>query len=168
MSIAPEFAVGWRDLTCELTPGQIESLEDLEHDCQTGRLTGLGDAPLSDDEIDRLLLDLARKDVESSLRAMMFGGVQLPSGAVHSEDWEGGDSPYRVIFGAERGVAGHRATVRAAAIQFTDGRVDDGQLVEAPSLTVLYADDELSSGQARELAAVLLEAADELDRWGSE
>ena len=72
--------------------------------------------------------------------------------------------PYRVIFGANRGVTDHRACVSAGAVQFADGRIDDGQIA-TPSISVSHADF-LASDQARELAALLLEAADEMDGWG--
>ena len=57
--------------------------------------------------------------------------------------------------------------VQTSAIQFADGRIDDGGIV-APSVMICHAGYNgrgLSSTQARELAAVLLEAADELDGW---
>ena len=96
----------------------------------------------------------------------IISGVPLPAGAIMVGDWQarGPEMPYRVIFGANRGVTDHRAQVSAGAIQFADGRIDDGQIA-TPSISVSHADP-LTSDQARELAALLLEAADELDEWG--
>jgi hypothetical protein len=56
-------------------------------------------------------------------------------------------------------------TVQATAVQFTDGSIDDGTLYEAPS--VYLGDDALSSSQARELAAALIESADEVGGWAA-
>ena len=92
--------------------------------------------------------------------------VPLPAGIVAAKGWQDSglrELPYRVIFGAHRDVTDHKARVYTSAIQFADGRIDDG-LIEAPSLAVSDADS-LTSDQARELAALLLEAADELDGW---
>ena len=79
-----------------------------------------------------------------------------------------GDSPlpYRILFGELRGVDGFhidRVSVQPTAVQFADGRIDDGSVHEPPH--VYLGDDGLTSLQARELAAVLLEAAAQLDGW---
>ncbi len=52
-----------------------------------------------------------------------------------------------------------------SAVQFADGRIDDGSVHAAPD--VYLGDDPLSSVQARELAAALIETADEVDRWSA-
>ena len=44
-------------------------------------------------------------------------------------------------------------------------RVDDGSVHEAPH--VYIGDDALTSAQARELAAALIQTADEIDRWAA-
>ena len=54
-------------------------------------------------------------------------------------------------------------TVQATAIQFADGRIDDGGVHEPPRVNL--GDDALTSVQDRELAAALIETADEVDRW---
>jgi hypothetical protein len=56
-------------------------------------------------------------------------------------------------------------SVQPTAIQFSDGRVDDGSVHEPPH--VYLADNALTAAQARELAATLIEAADEVDGWAS-
>jgi hypothetical protein len=97
-----------------------------------------------------------------------YPNVPLPTGVAAVDDWHPNDPlPYRVVLGAGRGVTDHNAVVQTVAIQFADGRIDDGR-IEAPTVTISRADYNgrgLSSTQARELAAVLLEAADELDGW---
>lgn len=84
----------------------------------------------------------------------------LPAGTGAADEWLGGT---RVIFRAERGVAGHPVWVRTAAIQRQDGTIDTDpkRELDRPHVTVRCA-DVLSAGQARRLAATLLEAADEL------
>jgi hypothetical protein len=74
--------------------------------------------------------------------------------------------PYRLLFGELRNTASVKHTeVQASAIQFADGRIDDGSVHEAPH--VYLGDDALTSTQARELAAALIETADEVDRWAA-
>ena len=71
------------------------------------------------------------------------------------------------MLGEGRGVTDHNVVVHTVAIQFADGRIDDGR-IKAPTVTISHAGYNgrgLSSTQARELAARLLEAADELDGW---
>ena len=70
--------------------------------------------------------------------------------------------PYRVVYGRPRGIDLENLPVGTTAIQFSDGTVDDGSVHEPPHV---YLDDRsLTSAQARGLAALLLEAADEVDR----
>ena len=94
--------------------------------------------------------------------------VALPTGAAAFFEWRPHEPlPYRVVLGANRGVADHNVVVHTSAIQFADGRIDDGGVV-APRVTISHAcynGRGLSSTQARKLAARLLEAADELDGW---
>ena len=161
MSIAPEYPAAWRDLSRELTTRQISGLEAIERDLDGGEVRRGGDE-LSDFEKASLLVRLARKDVVSNVWAVMLAEVKPPAGAVPA-DWEG-DGPHRAVFGADRCIDGHRAEVQTTAFQLADGRVDDGSLVEAPTVTVADAVD-LSSRQAREVAAALLQAADEIDGW---
>jgi hypothetical protein len=62
--------------------------------------------------------------------------VPLPTGAAAFFDWRPNDPlPYRVVLGAGRGVTGHKVVVQTSAIQFADGRIDDGGIV-APSITI--------------------------------
>jgi hypothetical protein len=97
-----------------------------------------------------------------------YPNVPLPTGVAAVFDWRPNDPlPYRVVLGANRAVTDHKVVVQTCAIQFADGRIDDGGIV-APSVTVSHAcynGRGLSSSQTRELAARLLEAADELDGW---
>ena len=65
-----------------------------------------------------------------------------------------------------RGVEGRNVTVWSTAVQWSNGIIDDGR-VEAPSIFVDIDcwENGLTSAQARELAAVLLECADKIDGW---
>jgi hypothetical protein len=92
--------------------------------------------------------------------------VPVPPGA-RPDTWQD-DSPlpYRVLLGEVRGIDGvdiDRVCVQPTAVQFSDGRVDDGSAHEPPQ--VYLNDYGLTSAQARELAAVLVDAADEVDGW---
>jgi hypothetical protein len=91
--------------------------------------------------------------------------IPLPAGVVLVDDWQADDpQPYRVVMGADRGIDGHDLRVRPSAIQFADGRIDDGH-IERLAIHVDDCDRTLTAAQARELAAVLLAAADEVDGW---
>ena len=88
--------------------------------------------------------------------------VPLPTDVVAASDWQANDPlPYRIILGEDRGITNHKMAVHTVAIQFADGRIADGRIKAA----IVYSGQGLSSTQARELAAALLEAADQLDRW---
>ena len=61
-----------------------------------------------------------------------------------------------VLFGEVRGIDGvdtDRVTVQPTAIQFADGRIDDGSAHEPPH--VYLGDDGLTAMQASELASLL-------------
>jgi hypothetical protein len=75
--------------------------------------------------------------------------------------------PYRFVCGPYRTVADHAVGVSIHAFQFADGSIARRWASEAPGMAVLNGDRDtgllLNSDQARELAAVLLAAADEID-----
>ena len=90
--------------------------------------------------------------------------VPLPDGAVFGDIWEG-DDPERVVTGPRRGITDAETIIWTSAIQRADGRIAP----EHPDRPLVHidqcADIGLNSDQARELASVLLETADEVDRW---
>ena len=95
--------------------------------------------------------------------------VPIPAGVDGPDDWQDdAPMPYRVLFGELRSIDGgtNYTTVQATAVQFADGRTDDGSAHEPPH--VYLGDDGLTSTQARELAAALIETADEVDRWAEQ
>jgi hypothetical protein len=90
----------------------------------------------------------------------------IPAG-FRADEWQNDTPlPYRVLFGELRGVEGvdiNHVNVQPTAVQFSDGRIDDGSVHEPPH--VYLWDDALTTKQARELAALLIEAADQIDGW---
>jgi hypothetical protein len=96
--------------------------------------------------------------------------LPAPDGA-EADVWEDDTpQPYRVLYGASRGVVDRPdVIIQSTALQYPDGRIDDGSVLEAPQVYVEVnaAHNGLSGGQTRELAARLLEAADEVDGWVS-
>lgn len=146
MTTTPEnTAATWRDLADQLTAEQAAQLEDSDKGYRYRAMLPQpqwSTDPRSRRDIDKLLLSRARGHARDNLVAEMIGPVDLPARMAIFDIWQEGDpQPYRVILGKYRTIPGHTARVSTAAIQFADG-----------------------SDDARELAAVLLEAADELDR----
>jgi hypothetical protein len=90
--------------------------------------------------------------------------VPPPVGAVFADIWEVEDPLQRLVIGAYRGVTGLVTHVWTSAIQWADGGI--AQQPDPPRVHI-GGDIELSSDQARELAAALLEAADEIDQWAA-
>jgi hypothetical protein len=94
--------------------------------------------------------------------------VPVPPGARPDAWQDDSPLPYRVLLGEVRSIDGLHVdvvNVQVTAIQFSDGRVDDGSVHEPPH--VYLRDDALTTTQARDLAAVLIEAADTVDRWAA-
>jgi hypothetical protein len=94
--------------------------------------------------------------------------VPVPAGARPDAWHDDSPLPCRLLLGECRGINGvntDHVSVQPTAIQFSDGRIDDGSVHEPPH--VYLADNALTTTQARELAATLIEAADEVDGWAS-
>jgi hypothetical protein len=91
--------------------------------------------------------------------------VPVPAGAEDDGTWEDDEpQPYRVIYGVPRGVVGHELTLQTSALQYADGSINTTDDPPRVSLDI-HEDDGLTSAQARDLAASLIEAADEVDGW---
>lgn len=96
--------------------------------------------------------------------------IPLPAGAVSGDrDWsDWGGYAVRLIRGSNRiicDVNGKRvAMIRTVGVQRSDGSVDDGD-ENYPTVDICLLRGEFGRDQARELAAVLLQAADEMDGW---
>ncbi|HEY6576795.1 MAG TPA: hypothetical protein VI029_18115 [Mycobacterium sp.] len=87
-----------------------------------------------------------------------------PPGSGFVDTWEAGGGDRRVVLGIKHTVTDCDVTVSTSCIQYLDGRIDDGSGDECPRM---YIDQsvELNSDQARELAALLLELAKQIDGW---
>ncbi len=92
--------------------------------------------------------------------------VPLPAGAEHGDTWEG-PGPRRVIMGPDRRITDSDVYIWTSAIQQADGQIAP-ENPEPPQVHIEETGDVgLNSDQARELAAVLLEAAAVLDGWAA-
>jgi hypothetical protein len=95
--------------------------------------------------------------------------VPIPAGVDRADDWQDdAPLPYRILIGELRAIDGldvDLVSVQATAVQYTDGRIDDGSVHEPPH--VYLGDDALTSTQARALATALLETANEVDGWAA-
>ena len=94
-----------------------------------------------------------------------FPDIAPPPGFDIPDEWTPGPvwskdeaRPWRLVYD-RRPVSGHDAYVELRAVQFADGSVADFELY------VLTGDADLNSSQARELAALLVSTAAELDWW---
>jgi hypothetical protein len=89
------------------------------------------------------------------------------SDAKDGDIWEDDTPPrlsYRVIYGVPRGVTGHELALQTSAIQYSDGGINTTD--DPPQVSIyMHEASALTSDQARELAASLIEAADEVDGW---
>ena len=98
-----------------------------------------------------------------------YPDVPLPNGAMPgSGDWWYFNNEFRAVHGQERKISGTDVWVQASAIQLPDGSLDDadGPSGSTPGISVQsHWEDNLSSSQARQLAAAILASADELDGW---
>jgi hypothetical protein len=96
-----------------------------------------------------------------------YPDVPLPAGALADcESWAFWDNEFRIFHGADRIIRAEDeivAKVQTGGVQLPDGSVD---LSDPPRIDLFtFSDDGMTSDQARELAAALLEAAAEIDRW---
>jgi hypothetical protein len=101
-----------------------------------------------------------------SMTANLSPDAPLPPGASGSSTWEDWDNKFRVIHTEARCANAHDCMVYGSALQFPDGHVDDGTLADPPGICVDFdANSPLTTDQARELAALIVSTADELDGW---
>jgi hypothetical protein len=72
-----------------------------------------------------------------------------------------------VVWTADRCVDDYHAAVRGAAIQMPDGHIDDGTLQsDPPGLEIeIAAAVNMTTDQARQFAAMIIETADQVDGW---
>jgi len=95
-----------------------------------------------------------------------YPAVAPPAGAT-ADIWEG-TPPERIVYSASRGIPDYEVNVWTSANQFADGTLDDGSRTEPPTVHLeVGASTGMNSDQAGILAAVLIEAADEIDGWAA-
>jgi len=155
MTTTHDDAQTWRDLADQHTPEQIYGLEGCERRFNTD---GVPDDPRAQAS----LLGFARQYAEHNLVDAAYADVPLPAGA--STDSEG--------WGKDLKFGGYRRSL----LWRSDGEpgevsvdIDGWQRLDGSFTrhTSLWGTDEggaLTSAQARRIAAMLLDAADELER----
>jgi hypothetical protein len=141
MTAHDDTAQTWRDVTDQLTAAQIAQLERLERD-----------EP-------QTLLDMARQwAAENISTAMPFDEVAPPAGATRTFEWQLDSNWYRDFEGTTR--RGRHARVQIFGRQQADGSTRRWITVHTRHL------DALDAAAARELAAALTDAAEELEQLG--
>lgn len=100
--------------------------------------------------------------------------VALPPGAIASSDpteWSMWNNEFRVIYGDERVITDTKVALQTSAVQRADGSIEERDVENnksGPSISVsAHWEDYLTSTQARELAAAVLDAAAVADRWST-
>ncbi|KUI27747.1 hypothetical protein AU194_21875 [Mycobacterium sp. GA-2829] len=92
--------------------------------------------------------------------------AQLPPNTVCEDGWQDDEGrPYRIFSGRDRRVSGVEGVIGTSAVQYSDGTIEASQ-DDGPHIWLGIAVNEaINSSQARQLAALLLETADEVDQW---
>ncbi|BBY15771.1 hypothetical protein [Mycolicibacterium litorale] len=148
MTTTPENVRTWRDLADQLTPAQLAALEREE---RVGASSPYRDGALRYE---------ARRYVVGNIGTAMVGAIAEPSDSTGCLDWDTDwcedGSWSRYFYGTERKAAG--TTIRITGRQYEDGRTEREVLVEGG------IDNALSVDEAKQLAAALLCAAEEVER----
>jgi hypothetical protein len=141
MSTSDDTAQTWRDVADRLTSAQIAQLERLERD-----------EP-------QTLLEMARQWAAQNMAAAPpLDDVTPPAGAVRTFGWQRDGTWFRDFEGTTR--RGGPARVQISGRQQADGSTRRWITVHARHL------EALDPASARELAALLIEAADEMEKLG--
>ena len=150
-----DVAENWRDLVDQLTPEQLERMEHYDADPDyMVRMYCTGDAWDSES-----LLACARDMVRENKAVEAIGDVPWPPDAVSVEEWVDAVSPepWRPFKIAIRKVGD--VEVQSSGLQGLNG-ADDREI----TVHGMHPDDPLNAESARALAAVLLAAAEDLER----
>ena len=106
---------------------------------------------------------------ENSVAGSGFGSTAAPAGTSPGEWQELDGQAFRILYGPRRPVPGCEAvTVSVAAAQFPDGRIDNGDTIEPPTVSIDSPDRGLTADAARCLAVSLIDSAAELDAWADQ
>ena len=138
-------ASGWRDIADQLTTAQVENLERFERAAQTPQAA------------QKLLLAIGRRYASDNLNgAVLFPEIAAPPDAMKMYAWEEGDDGVwsREFEGMVRDVG--LAEILVVGKQFSN---DD----RCERSVVVGVAHQLTAAQVRELAAALLNIADEID-----
>jgi hypothetical protein len=166
MTTDDDNATTWRHLADQLTPEQIARFEHAEQICMTGAHLVFPQNDRSETLSSMLkgVLKEARWEAQQNLTdAHTYGHVPLPAGVgvESAEHWEADDTGTwtRRLSVSSRTLdrPGADSTVYVDGVQSTDGTVEWSLYVLADEREPMTAD------QARHFAAMLTEAADELD-----
>lgn len=134
----------WTGLRDELTPEQIAMFTDAGH------------------RPDEELLDAARHYASQNMLQKVLAHIATPDGAVETSSWYGSlgsdEPPTRTLYG-QRWCVGN-VKVRLIGEQSSDGTTT----WQIEFREVEGTNGDVDSGQARELAQVLIDAADRLDQ----
>jgi hypothetical protein len=147
MTYASGDAASWRDIADQLTPDQVAHMESLQ--------------PQFEDKPDALLF-LARHEAAENLRSsVMFGHIKPPPDSKWCFRWQQDDDAvwFREFWGEETHLEGASILIAVTGRQFNDGHC------ETTGVTIAgQAINKLTAAQARELARLLVDAADEIER----
>ena len=94
-------------------------------------------------------------------------GVSLPPGTQNPDGWQdnvGGLPPYRIVCGQDRHVREIEGIIGTSAVQYPDGTIDQ-TADDSPRVWAEYGAANMTSAQARQFAAEIVAAADEVDGW---
>ena len=102
--------------------------------------------------------------------------IPLPPGAVFGDEWQ--PEGHRTVEGEQREIRQPRwhererdvvVEVWTHALQHADGHVDSGGDIEPPLISVsgLVWEEGITADTARQLADLLVTAADEIDGWAA-
>ncbi|GAA2776872.1 hypothetical protein [Mycolicibacterium pallens] len=152
----------WRDLADQLTPEQIAYVEHWEaHPEIPPRADGL---PVDPEHHRSSLIFTATEFAWRNAAAVRYAHIAPPPGATFVGDWAGdlwdsGDPATRIFEGTKR-TCGHM-DVRIGGWQDSNGHTDWQITVDSNEK---FNDGQMTSAVARQVAAAIVEAADELDR----
>jgi hypothetical protein len=149
-------ATTWRDLADALTPDQVAYLENWESRPDLPPQAA-GSAPPAADHA-RALLFTARQDADQNAAETYFADVEplVEPGEHYPWESDGEGNWSRFFLSTTRQLGDTRMMI--SGFQSSDGTITRSIGVDAT--------DTLTADQARELAGMLLEVADEVDRLG--
>lgn len=183
----PDNPNNWRDLADQLTAEQIKALLRVENIAEAPILTSeQAMALLKAEQIEELTPEETSitAEVVNALRPtsdelaarllkcahnwaqakVLFAHAELPAGATRTRGWTSDEDGVwsRTFEGTLRKIGtadtGYPAKLLTGGVQFSNGKI-------TRSISVT-ANEGLTAAEARELAAALLEAADEIERLG--